>query len=51
MDMAKDAGMPSAGILTGKTTAEGLAEESEEILPDHTLERVDQLVPRDLWDE
>lgn len=49
--MAKDAGMPSAVVLTGGTTAEGLAEESEENLPDYTLERVAQLVPRGLWDE
>jgi HAD superfamily hydrolase (TIGR01450 family) len=49
--MAKDAGMPSAVVLTGETTAEELAKESEENLPDYTLERIDQLVPRELWDE
>jgi phosphoglycolate/pyridoxal phosphate phosphatase family enzyme len=49
--MAKDAGMPSAVVLTGETTAEKLAKESEENLPDYTLERIDQLVPRELWDE
>lgn len=49
--MAKDAGMPSAVVLTGETTAEELEAESEENLPDFTLERIDQLVPRDLWDE
>jgi HAD superfamily hydrolase (TIGR01450 family) len=49
--MAKDAGMPSAIVLTGVTTAGDLEEESEENLPDYTLERIDQLVPRDLWDE
>jgi HAD superfamily hydrolase (TIGR01450 family) len=49
--MAKEAGMPSAVVLTGETTAEDLAEEPEENLPDYTLERIDQLVPQDLWDE
>jgi ribonucleotide monophosphatase NagD (HAD superfamily) len=49
--MAKDAGMPSAVVLTGETTAEDLADEPSESLPDYTLKRVDQLVPRHLWDE
>ncbi len=49
--MAKKAGMPSAVVLTGETTAEDLAGEPEENSPDYTLERIDQLVPRDLWDE
>jgi HAD superfamily hydrolase (TIGR01450 family) len=49
--MAKDAGMPSAVVLTGETTAGELEAELEENLPDFTLERIDQLVPRDLWDE
>jgi ribonucleotide monophosphatase NagD (HAD superfamily) len=49
--MAKAAGMPSAVVLTGETTEEDLAGESEENLPDYALERIDQLVPRDLWDE
>ena len=49
--MAKGAGMPSAVVLTGETTAEDLAGESEENLPDYTLDRIDQLVPQDLWDE
>jgi HAD superfamily hydrolase (TIGR01450 family) len=49
--MAKGAGMPSAVVLTGETTAEDLAEEPEEDLPDYTLERIDQLVPPDLREE
>jgi len=49
--MAKTAGMPSAVVLTGETTKRDLAGESEENLPDYALERIDQLVPRDLWDE
>jgi HAD superfamily hydrolase (TIGR01450 family) len=49
--MAKDAGMPSAVVLTGETTAGELEEEPEENLPDFTLERIDKLVPPDLWDE
>src|SRR5215210_3863324 len=49
--MAKDAGMPSAVVLTGETSEADLAGESEQNLPDYTLERIDQLVPRDLWEE
>jgi arabinose operon protein AraL len=49
--MAKGAGMPSAIVLTGETTEEDLAGEPEENLPNYTLERIDQLVPCDLWDE
>jgi HAD superfamily hydrolase (TIGR01450 family) len=49
--MAKGAGMPSAVVLTGETTERDLAGEPQENLPDYTLERIDQLVPRDLWDE
>ncbi len=48
--MANDAGMPSAVVLTGETRAEDLSEESE-VLPDYTLERIDQLIPLDLWEE
>jgi HAD superfamily hydrolase (TIGR01450 family) len=51
IQMAKLAGMPSAVVLTGETTERDLAGESEENLPDYVLERIDQLVPRDLWDE
>jgi HAD superfamily hydrolase (TIGR01450 family) len=49
--MAKDAGMPSAIVLTGETTEEDLAAEPVENLPDYTLERIDRLVPPELWDE
>jgi HAD superfamily hydrolase (TIGR01450 family) len=51
IQMAKRAGMPSAVVLTGETTERDLAGEPKENLPDYTLERIDQLVPRDLWDE
>jgi HAD superfamily hydrolase (TIGR01450 family) len=50
IQMAKRAEMPSAIVLTGETTEEDLAGEPKENLPDYTLERIDQLVPRDLWD-
>jgi len=46
--MALDAGMPSAVVLTGETTAEDLDEESKENLPDYVLGRIDHLVPADL---
>ncbi len=48
--MANDAGMPSAVVLTGETKAEDLADEAE-VLPDYTLERIDQLIPTHLWEE
>jgi HAD superfamily hydrolase (TIGR01450 family) len=51
IQMAKRAEMPSAIVLTGETTEEDLAGEPKENLPDYTLQRIDQLVPRDLWDE
>src|SRR5215216_426807 len=49
--MALDAGMPSAVVLTGETTVEDLAAETEENFPDYTLKRIDQLVPSRLWEE
>ena len=51
IQMAKRAEMPSAIVLTGETTEEDLAGEPKENLPDYTLQRIDQLVPRALWDE
>jgi ribonucleotide monophosphatase NagD (HAD superfamily) len=48
--MALDAGMTSAVVLSGETTAEDLAAETEETLPDYTLERIDKLVPPRLWE-
>jgi HAD superfamily hydrolase (TIGR01450 family) len=51
IQMAKRAGIPSAVVLSGETTERDLAREPVENLPDYTLERIDQLVPRDLWDE
>ena len=49
--MAKDAGMPSAVVLTGETTAEDLEKVSEENLPNYVLERIDRLLPPHLWEE
>src|ERR687890_2197387 len=40
--MAKDAGMPSTVVLTGESSKEDLAGESE-VRPDYMLERIDQL--------
>ena len=51
IQMAKGAGMPTAIVLTGDTTERDLAGEPVENLPDYVLKRIDQLVPRDLWDE
>ena len=49
--MALDAGMPSAVVLTGDTTAGMLEEENEENKPDYALDRIDRLVPGRMWKE
>ncbi|MBA3426262.1 MAG: HAD hydrolase-like protein [Rubrobacteraceae bacterium] len=49
--MGLDAEMPSAVVLTGETTAESLAEEPEENVPEYVLERIDHLIPADLREE
>jgi HAD superfamily hydrolase (TIGR01450 family) len=49
--MALDAGMASAVVLTGETTAEAIADEPASNKPTYVLERVDQLIPRRLWEE
>ena len=49
--MAVDAGMPSAVVLTGETTAETLAGEPASNKPTYVLERIDQLIPQHLWED
>lgn len=49
--MALEAGMPSAAVLTGETTAEALAAEGTENQPDYALRRIDQLIPLRMWEE
>jgi len=49
--MALDAGMPSAVVLTGETTAETLADEAPENKPEFVLDRIDRLIPHQIWDE
>lgn len=49
--MALDAGMPSAVVLTGETTADTLDAEIEENKPDYVLECIDELIPRAMWPE
>src|SRR5918994_1251270 len=49
--MALDAGMPSAVVLTGETTAETLAGEPARHKPTYVLERIDRLIPQQLWEE
>jgi HAD superfamily hydrolase (TIGR01450 family) len=48
--MALDAGMPSAVVLTGETTPEMLAAETENG-PDYVLDRIDRLIPPGMWEE
>ena len=49
--MALDAGMPSAVVLTGETTARMLESEPEENRPDYVLDRIDRLIPAQMWNE
>jgi HAD superfamily hydrolase (TIGR01450 family) len=49
--MALDAGMPSAVVLTGETKAEDLQNESQENMPNYTLDRIDRLIPPQIWEE
>ena len=49
--MALNAGMASAVVLTGETTAEAIADEPASNKPTYVLERIDQLIPRRLWEE
>ena len=49
--MALDAGMPAAVVLTGETTPEMLADEASENKPDYVLDRIDRLIPLQMWKE
>jgi len=48
--MALDAGMPSAVVLTGETTAAALEADTEN-RPDYVLDRIDRLIPERMWEE
>ncbi len=49
--MALDAGMPSAVVLTGDTTAEMLEAAPVGNRPDYALNRIDLLIPQGMWDD
>ncbi len=49
--MALDAGMPSAVVLTGDTTVGMLQAEPDENKPDCVLDRIDRLIPGQMWEE
>jgi HAD superfamily hydrolase (TIGR01450 family) len=49
--MAVDAGMPSAVVLTGETTAATLLAVPPEARPTWVLDRIDRLLPEPLWRE
>jgi HAD superfamily hydrolase (TIGR01450 family) len=49
--MARDAGMPSALVLTGETTPGMLRAAPDEERPIYVLERLDELLPTVMWDE
>jgi HAD superfamily hydrolase (TIGR01450 family) len=48
--MARDAGMPAALVLTGETTAEDVRRIAPQDTPDLVLDRVDRLLPPDVWE-
>jgi HAD superfamily hydrolase (TIGR01450 family) len=49
--MARDAGMPSAVVLTGETTPAMLTIADEGERPDYVIERLDHLLPPTTWDD
>jgi 4-nitrophenyl phosphatase len=49
--MALDAGMPAALVLTGETTATDARRIARQDTPDLVLDRVDRLLPPDVWEE
>ncbi len=49
--MALDAGMPSAVVFTGETTPEMLEAETDENKPEYVLDRIDRLIPQQIWEE
>lgn len=51
IQMALDAGMPSALVLTGEATSDDVAELPRPHLPTYVLDRVDRLIPQHIWDE
>lgn len=51
IQMALDAGMPSALVLTGEATADDVTALSAEHRPSYVLDRVDRLIPQHIWDE
>ncbi|MHA6509724.1 HAD-IIA family hydrolase [Tessaracoccus sp. Y1736] len=51
IQMALDAGMPSALVLTGEATADDVAALPLTTRPTYVLDRIDRLIPAQLWDE
>jgi len=49
--MARDAGMPSALVLTGETTPEALRDAGDGERPSYVLDRVDALLPESAWQQ
>jgi 4-nitrophenyl phosphatase len=48
---AHEASMASALVLTGETDAWALADIPDDDRPDYVLDRIDRLVPEELWEE
>ncbi len=51
IQMALDTGMLSACVLTGEATVEDVAALDDQHRPTWVLDRIDQLIPQDAWDE
>lgn len=51
ISMAINTGMASALVLTGEATADDVVSLSEDQRPSYVLDRVDRLIPADIWAE
>ncbi len=51
IQMALDAGMPSALVLTGEATANDVTGLPTQNRPTYVLDRIDRLIPQQIWDE
>lgn len=49
--MAQDSRMLAALVLTGEATADDLRVLAEDQVPDFVLDRIDRLIPAEVWDE
>lgn len=51
IQMGLDCGMLTAMVLTGESTLDDVAERDDDQRPSYLLDRIDRLIPQQLWDE